>query len=106
MLADDLPHLEEIDVHPPHERRGQGPALVRAVCEWAADSGYAMLPLTTFRAVLWNYPFYTRLGFVVLARLGAQNWSPSFSTKRLEGSNLIRELSWGIDAGASAPRAY
>src|SRR3989442_14638300 len=32
MLAPDLPHLEEIDVHPDHGRRGVGAALVRAVC--------------------------------------------------------------------------
>src|SRR5262245_30813375 len=30
MLADDLPHLEEIDVDPRHGRRGLGTALVRA----------------------------------------------------------------------------
>lgn len=63
MLADDLPHLEEIDVHPSHGRRGLGTALVREVCEWATLSGYFMLTLTTFRAVTWNLPFYARLGF-------------------------------------------
>ena len=63
MLADDLPHLEEIDVHPIHGRRGLGTALVRAVCEWATDSGYPVLTLTTFRDVPWNYPFYASLGF-------------------------------------------
>lgn len=63
MLADDLPHLEEIDVHPEHGRRGIGAALVRTVCEWAARSGHAEITLTTFRAVAWNMPFYARLGF-------------------------------------------
>jgi GNAT superfamily N-acetyltransferase len=67
MLADDLPHLEELDVDPLHGRRGLGTALVRTVCEWAALSGYAMLTLTTFRAVRWNFPFYARLGFVEIA---------------------------------------
>ncbi len=67
MLADDLPHLEEIDVLPIHGRRGLGTALVRAVCEWAVVSGYPMLTLTTFRSVPWNYPFYARLGFVELS---------------------------------------
>ena len=57
MLADDLPHLEEIDVHPSHGRRGLGTALVREVCEWATHCGYVMLTLTTFRAVAWNLPF-------------------------------------------------
>src|SRR5437762_2109041 len=61
MLADDLPHLEEIDVEPIHGRRGLGTALVRAVCEWATISGYPMLTLTTFRSVPWNYPFYASM---------------------------------------------
>jgi GNAT superfamily N-acetyltransferase len=64
MLADDLPHLDEVDVEPSHSRRGLGTALVRAVCEWATDSGFSLLTLTTFRAVPWNLPFYARLGFV------------------------------------------
>jgi GNAT superfamily N-acetyltransferase len=60
MLADDLPHLEELDIDPSHGRRGVGTALVRAVCKWAADSGYTMLTLSTFRAVPWNFAFYAR----------------------------------------------
>ena len=56
-------HLEEIDVHPAHGRRGLGTRLVVAVCEWAARSGYRELTLTTFRDVPWNMPFYARLGF-------------------------------------------
>jgi GNAT superfamily N-acetyltransferase len=68
MLADDLPHLEEIDVHPSHGRRGVGTALVREVCEWATLCGHVMLTLTTFRAVAWNLPFYARLGFEEIPR--------------------------------------
>jgi GNAT superfamily N-acetyltransferase len=68
MLADDLPHLEELDVAPSHGRRGLGTALVQAVCEWATASRYGMLTLTTFRAVTWNLPFYARLGFEELPR--------------------------------------
>jgi GNAT superfamily N-acetyltransferase len=68
MLADDLPHLEEIDVDPAHGRRGLGTALVKAVSEWATDSGYVLLTLTTFRAVPWNLPFYARMGFVEIPR--------------------------------------
>jgi GNAT superfamily N-acetyltransferase len=63
MLAEDLPHLEEIDVDPRHGRRGLGAALVRAVCAWARASQYHAMTLTTFRAVPWNMPFYLRLGF-------------------------------------------
>jgi GNAT superfamily N-acetyltransferase len=63
MLADDLPHLEEVDVEPAHGRRGLGTRLVRTTCEWATAAGFSMLTLTTFRAVPWNLPFYARLGF-------------------------------------------
>lgn len=68
MLAADLPHLEEIDVHPAHGRRGLGTLLVRAVCDWAEASGHAALTLTTFRAVPWNFPFYARMGFAEVPR--------------------------------------
>ena len=63
MLADGLPHLDEIDVHPDHGRRGLGTALVRAVCDWTAAREFPEITLTTFRAVRWNMPFYARMGF-------------------------------------------
>jgi GNAT superfamily N-acetyltransferase len=63
MLADDLPHLEELGVHPDHGRRGVGTALVRAVCDWVHRSQHAAITLTTFREVPWNMPFYSGLGF-------------------------------------------
>lgn len=56
-------HLEELDVHPDHGRRGLGGRLVTAVCDWAASKGYASVTLTTSRDVAWNMPFYARLGF-------------------------------------------
>jgi GNAT superfamily N-acetyltransferase len=56
-------HLEEIDVHPDHGRRGLGKRLVLGVCRWAAASGHAWVTLTTFRDLPWNMPFYIRLGF-------------------------------------------
>lgn len=60
------PHLEEIDVHPSHGRRGVGRALVEAVSAWARAAGHRAVTLTTFRDVAWNAPFYERLGFCVL----------------------------------------
>lgn len=63
ILPDGLPHLEEIDVHPAHARRGVGTGLVRAVCEWATEQGHPEITLTTFRALPWNMPFYARMGF-------------------------------------------
>jgi GNAT superfamily N-acetyltransferase len=59
-------HLEEIDVHPLHGRRGIGAALVETVCAWARDCGYTQITLTTYRDIPWNGPFYARLGFEIL----------------------------------------
>jgi GNAT superfamily N-acetyltransferase len=56
-------HLEELDVHPNHGRRGLGRRLIAAVCEWSANTGLEAVTLTTFRDVPWNMPFYSRLGF-------------------------------------------
>src|SRR4029077_1421090 len=67
VLDADTVHLEEIDVHPDHGRRGLGARLVTHVCRWAADAGYRSVTLTTFRDVPWNMPFYARLGFEILA---------------------------------------
>jgi putative acetyltransferase len=63
ILEPNAAHLEEIDVHPDHGRRGLGARLVREVCWWAEARGIGAVTLTTFRAVPWNMPFYARLGF-------------------------------------------
>jgi GNAT superfamily N-acetyltransferase len=77
LREDGVPHLEEIDVHPAHGRRGIGAALVRAVLAWAAESGHREVTLTTFRDVAWNAPFYTRLGFAIVER---EHWPPAIAT--------------------------
>jgi GNAT superfamily N-acetyltransferase len=64
-VGDDL-HLDEIDVHPAHQRRGVGRALLDAVRARAEADGVARLTLTTFRFVAWNMPWYARLGFAPL----------------------------------------
>jgi GNAT superfamily N-acetyltransferase len=76
MLAPDAPHLEEVDVHPSHGRRGLGTALVRATCVWTAVFGHPAITLTTFRAVPWNAPFYARLGF---EEVPTSAWSPALA---------------------------
>jgi GNAT superfamily N-acetyltransferase len=73
---DGVPHLEEIDVHPAHGRRGLGAGLVRAVCAWADASGHREITLTTFRDVAWNAPFYARLGFELV---DAGDWPPAIA---------------------------
>lgn len=69
-------HLDELDVHPDHGRRGLGAALVRAVCAAARDRGLPSVTLTTFRDVAWNAPFYEHLGFRALA---AEELSPELT---------------------------
>lgn len=60
-------HLEELDVHPDHGRKGLGRRLVKTVLSWAREHGYPSVTLTTFRHIPWNAPFYNRLGFRHLA---------------------------------------
>lgn len=101
-LADDVPvgfahvklleprtaHLDELDVHPQHGRRGVGRQLVLAVCDWAATNDYDALTLSTFRDVPWNMPFYARLGFEVIA---ADKLSPALA------SIVADEIGRGLD---------
>jgi GNAT superfamily N-acetyltransferase len=65
-IVGDNAHLDELDVHPAHGRRGLGTALVEAVCDWAKASGHCAITLTTLRHIPWNAPWYQRLGFRVL----------------------------------------
>jgi GNAT superfamily N-acetyltransferase len=97
MLAGDLPHLNELDVHPGHGRRGVGTRLVRAVCDWVAGAGHAQITLTTFRDVAWNMPWYTRLGFV---ELPAERWSDEL--RRLVAAETAR----GLDPARRAVMTY
>ena len=59
-------HLEEVDVHPAHARRGLGKALIDVVSAWAVSHRLPAITLTTFRDVPWNAPYYERLGFEVV----------------------------------------
>ncbi|MDH3687423.1 MAG: GNAT family N-acetyltransferase [Myxococcales bacterium] len=80
-------HLDELDVHPDHGRRGVGAALVRAVCTAARERGFPGVTLTTFRDVAWNAPFYEKLGFRALA---AEELSPELAA--LVRSEALRGL--------------
>lgn len=72
LLEPRVAHLDEIDVHPAHGRRGAGTRLVTAVCDWADASGFHAVTLSTFRDVPWNRPFYERCGFSVIP---SEEWS-------------------------------
>ncbi len=61
-----ITHLEEIDVHPDHGRRGLGRALLLAVLDAARVRGSRAVTLTTFRHLPWNAPFYAQHGFRAL----------------------------------------
>jgi ribosomal protein S18 acetylase RimI-like enzyme len=67
IVVDGQAHLEEIDVHPDHGRRGLGAALVEAVCDRARRDGGAFVTLTTMLDIPFNAPFYEKLGFRVIA---------------------------------------
>ncbi|MEP6495009.1 MAG: GNAT family N-acetyltransferase [bacterium] len=104
-LADDMPvgfahvkqvepnvvHLDELDVHPAHGRRGIGRRLVMTVCDWATNAGYDAVTLCTFRDVPWNMPFYASLGFEVV--------SPEALTPAL-WSLVESEIRHGLDPSA------
>jgi GNAT superfamily N-acetyltransferase len=60
-------HLQEIDVHPRHARRGLGARLIEAIADWARARGVPALTLSTCDDIPWNAPYYARLGFRPLA---------------------------------------
>jgi GNAT superfamily N-acetyltransferase len=66
LIEPESAHLEELDVHPDHGRRGLGTRLIAAVCGWAASQRLRSVTLITSSDVPWNMPFYARLGFDVV----------------------------------------
>ena len=65
-LVEDAALLAQMDVHPGHMRKGIGSALVMRVVEHLRLLKKPALYLTTFAHVLWNAPFYAKLGFVAM----------------------------------------
>jgi hypothetical protein len=41
--------------------------LIEAARRWTAGQGYEVIRLSTFVNIEWNAPYYTRLGFCILA---------------------------------------
>jgi GNAT superfamily N-acetyltransferase len=66
-VVDGCAHVEQVSVHPDHQGRGVGRALLDRVGAWARAEGLPALTLTTFTDVPWNRPLYEHLGFRVLA---------------------------------------
>lgn len=73
-IVDGLAHLDELDVHPDHARKGIGSSLLQVAIDWASDAGYSAMTLVTFRHIAWNAPFYRKRGFSEVGRdvLGSQ----------------------------------
>ena len=67
---DGTAHLEELDVHPRHLRRGLGTALLDVMAHWAERVGYPAMTLLTLRGIPWHVPFYRRCGFRILPAAG------------------------------------
>ena len=85
---DDAAHIEQVSVHPDHQRHGYGRVLLDAIATWAQLHGLSALTLTTFRDVPWNGPYYERYGFRTLS---GSELSPGLAAVR------DRETADGLD---------
>jgi len=58
-------YLRELAVAAPHQQRGHGTALMGTGIAMARERGDRIVMLTTDRTLVWNAPFYARLGFSI-----------------------------------------
>lgn len=58
--------IHELSVSKAWQNQGIGKLLIQHVIDRAKEKQFSAVTLTTFRHVLWNAPFYQRLGFVIL----------------------------------------
>jgi GNAT superfamily N-acetyltransferase len=65
-VVDRCAHIDQVSVAAAYAHRGLGAALIDHLDARAAACGREALTLTTFRAVPWNAPYYSRLGFAVV----------------------------------------
>lgn len=66
-IVDGEAHLDQISVVESHGGQGIGKALVDQAEAWGRNAGLTTITLTTFVEVVWNGPWYERLGFTALA---------------------------------------
>ena len=59
-------YIREVSVSEAHQKKGIGSKLIAIALEGAKSLGVPAATLTTFKDVLWNAPYYERLGFVIL----------------------------------------
>jgi GNAT superfamily N-acetyltransferase len=65
-IVDGELHIDELNTHLDHQRRGIGLMLMNAAVENARHRDLKALTLTTFREIPWNEPFYRSVGFRLL----------------------------------------
>ncbi|WP_454199701.1 GNAT family N-acetyltransferase [Nocardia sp. Marseille-Q1738] len=78
-VIDGNAHIDQVSVHPDYAGRRIGKRLIDRAARWAADEGLPALTLTTFTEVVWNGPYYERLGFRYLS---AEEETPGLRTLR------------------------
>jgi GNAT superfamily N-acetyltransferase len=81
-------HVLEVSVHPAAQRQGRARALVEAALEHARTEGFAIVSLTTDRALPFNGPMYARMGFEELGEAERPAWLTAL---------LDREAAHGFD---------
>jgi GNAT superfamily N-acetyltransferase len=86
---DDRAHIEQVTVHPDLARRGIGAALMETASTWSVGQQLRGLSLTTFADVAWNAPYYSRLGFTVLAE---RDWTDGIRAR------VVAETAHGLSA--------
>lgn len=59
-------HLEQLSVHPDHQRRAIGTDLLDAAEDLARARGGRVMTLLTYREVPWNAPYYVMSGYEVV----------------------------------------
>jgi len=59
-------YIDEMSVAVSHQRRGDGRNLMETALAEAAERRFKAASLTTDRTILWNAPYYERMGFRVL----------------------------------------
>ncbi len=67
-------YLDQLSVLPRHGRKGLGTQLVRRCLQEAETRAHKRVSLSTFRKVLWNGPFYRKLGFREVPAWRLQAW--------------------------------
>lgn len=73
-IQDDTLHIWELAVRLDRQRSGIGRALLDNAIADARERRLVALTLTTFRDVIWNAPFYQKLGFQVLGDAQVGEW--------------------------------